>query len=117
MRRTWLALLAMGLTLAPVTARAQEAEGEQQHEDAGDRDKDGKSGKGPKAHRGPAADPHVHKQAPDATPAGLPAAEHETNCSDRIDEDGDSVTDCADSDCLDSPACKKTGVHEKTDAL
>src|SRR5262249_39853053 len=29
------------------------------------------------------------------------------NCSDGIDNDGDGLVDCADSDCKDNPVCKK----------
>ncbi len=41
----------------------------------------------------------------------------ETNCSDRIDEDGDTVTDCADSDCYDDAACKTAGGLENNNVL
>ena len=41
----------------------------------------------------------------------------ETNCSDRIDEDGDTVTDCADADCYDNEVCKTAGGLENTDTL
>ncbi|HEY3445975.1 MAG TPA: hypothetical protein VGK67_06390 [Myxococcales bacterium] len=30
---------------------------------------------------------------------------HEANCSDRLDEDGDGLTDCADSDCASASVC------------
>ena len=119
MRHTWLALWAIGLSVAAHgAAYAQEAEGEQHHDEAGDSERDAKRGKGPAAPKGEAhADPRVRKAPAEAVAANNPSDATETNCSDRIDEDGDSVTDCADSDCIDSPACKTTGVHEQTDAL
>lgn len=43
--------------------------------------------------------------------------EKETNCSDRIDEDGDTVTDCADADCYDDPVCKTAGGLENNNVL
>ena len=109
----------MGLSVAAHgAAYAQEAEGEQHHDEAGDSERDAKRGKGPAAPKGEAhADPRVRKAPAEAVAANNPSDATETNCSDRIDEDGDSVTDCADSDCIDSPACKTTGVHEQTDAL
>jgi hypothetical protein len=53
----------------------------------------------------------------EALPAPYPLTPTETNCTDRIDNDGDSVIDCADADCYDDPACQPTGVREMTDAL
>ena len=43
-----------------------------------------------------------------ASDCGTPPAT-ETNCSDGIDEDCDTATDCDDSDCLDDPACPYCG--------
>lgn len=41
----------------------------------------------------------------------------EANCTDGIDNDGDTVTDCGDADCYkDSPACKPDGGPEGSDA-
>jgi hypothetical protein len=40
----------------------------------------------------------------------------ETICNDRIDNDGDTVTDCADADCFKTDACKAGGSHEQGDA-
>lgn len=40
----------------------------------------------------------------------------ESNCSDRVDEDGDTVTDCADADCFAAPECKPDGGMEGTEA-
>lgn len=108
--------MAASLVLAVTPARAQEAEGEQGQEPSGEGDGDDKAGAKRKP-KGEVVDPTMRKPAPDAKPANNPSAARETNCSDRIDEDGDSVVDCADSDCLDSQACTKTGVHEQTDAL
>ncbi len=42
---------------------------------------------------------------------------HESNCSDRIDEDKDSLTDCADSDCYEDAACKSAGGLENNNVL
>jgi len=39
----------------------------------------------------------------------------ETDCTDRIDNDGDSMLDCADADCYESEACKSAGGLENTD--
>ncbi|MEQ8280240.1 MAG: hypothetical protein RKU31_41605 [Deltaproteobacteria bacterium] len=52
-----------------------------------------------------------------ATPSVAWAADKETNCSDRIDEDQDTVTDCADADCYDDPVCKTAGGLENSDVL
>ncbi len=41
----------------------------------------------------------------------------ETNCTDRIDNDGDTVVDCADADCFSDPACKPAGIPESTTSL
>jgi len=38
----------------------------------------------------------------------------ETNCTDRIDNDGDTVVDCGDHDCHDHPACQPDGLPEST---
>lgn len=45
------------------------------------------------------------------------AAETETNCEDRKDNDGDSLVDCLDSDCYSLPICKSSGGLENTDFL
>ena len=57
---------------------------------------------------------------PEATPENVESAEpapmgREQNCSDGIDDDGDSVTDCADADCFDSENCQKGG-YENSNA-
>ncbi|MEM1413976.1 MAG: hypothetical protein AAGH15_03710 [Myxococcota bacterium] len=39
----------------------------------------------------------------------------ETECTGRIDEDGDGLTDCADSDCYDVPECRAGGAPENND--
>ena len=39
----------------------------------------------------------------------------ETQCSDGIDNDSDTVYDCGDKDCKDDPACKPDGNPENTD--
>ena len=52
---------------------------------------------------------------PPAAPAARP--EKETNCKDRIDEDGDTVVDCADSDCYNAPECRPSGLAEKSNSL
>ncbi|MEL6186091.1 MAG: hypothetical protein AAFU79_15810 [Myxococcota bacterium] len=50
--------------------------------------------------------------APSPGPTG-----REANCEDRIDDDGDSLTDCLDSDCYDLPVCRTVGGLENTDLL
>ncbi len=39
----------------------------------------------------------------------------ETECTGRIDDDGDGLTDCADSDCYDVPECQAGGSPEAND--
>jgi hypothetical protein len=39
----------------------------------------------------------------------------ETNCTDRKDNDGDSMVDCADADCFSRPECKEGGGQENTE--
>src|SRR5574339_391526 len=41
----------------------------------------------------------------------------ETDCKNKIDDDGDSVLDCADSDCWQDAACKSAGGLENNNAL
>lgn len=41
----------------------------------------------------------------------------ETDCSNRIDDDGDGLIDCADADCFGDPACKTAGGLENSDLL
>jgi hypothetical protein len=41
----------------------------------------------------------------------------ETNCTDRVDNDGDSVMDCADADCYENDACKSGGGLENSNQL
>lgn len=41
----------------------------------------------------------------------------ETQCNDRMDDDGDSLIDCLDSDCYHLPICKSAGGLENTDVL
>ena len=41
----------------------------------------------------------------------------ESSCTDRVDNDGDTMIDCADADCYDSPECKTTGGLENTDTF
>lgn len=43
------------------------------------------------------------------------AAERETQCTDGIDNDNDSVVDCGDADCASDPACKPSGSREDDD--
>ena len=44
----------------------------------------------------------------------LPAA-REATCDDRQDDDGDSLADCADSDCFDAPNCQAGQSDERDD--
>ena len=48
--------------------------------------------------------------------ASAQEAKNESNCSDRLDDDGDGMTDCADADCHDDPACKVGQGPENDDA-
>lgn len=48
-------------------------------------------------------------------PAAAAQPERETICDDGIDNDGDGLTDCADSDCADHPACQPDGEPENTE--
>lgn len=50
---------------------------------------------------------------PSSTFAAPPSAT-ETECSDRIDNDGDTVVDCGDHDCHEHPACQPDGQPEST---
>lgn len=43
-------------------------------------------------------------------------AHQEVECADGIDNDGDTVYDCADADCKDAPNCQKDGSPENSDA-
>lgn len=45
-----------------------------------------------------------------------PAPTRETNCGDHLDDDRDGLTDCADADCFDAPACEAGGSEENTEA-
>lgn len=56
--------------------------------------------------------------APEAAPpaAAAAVAATEQSCSDGLDDDGDTVFDCADSDCKADAACKPDGSAENTDA-
>lgn len=68
----------------------------------------------------PSGDPSATPPAPSAPTETTPApavADKETSCNDRIDNDGDSVVDCADADCYDDPVCRSTGTAEATNAL
>ncbi len=112
-RRIGLWLFALGLVLAAAPARAQDSEeqGQPQGEEEEDKDKD-KDQKEP-----PPPKPDAPKKGGEPAPANKPAPATEQNCTDRIDNDGDSVTDCADADCSEKPECRTTGVREQTDAL
>lgn len=52
-------------------------------------------------------------QTPATPPAATPAA-RETRCTGRVDEDGDGLVDCADSDCFRDPVCQAGGAGENT---
>jgi hypothetical protein len=52
-------------------------------------------------------------QTPATPPAATPAA-RETSCAGRVDEDGDGLVDCADSDCFRDPVCQAGGAGENT---
>ncbi len=63
------------------------------------------------------AEPGPPAPAPAPAPTAAPLESKETNCTDRIDNDGDSVIDCADADCYDLPVCQPTGQREVTNLL
>ena len=48
--------------------------------------------------------------------AAFAADGRETNCTDKQDDDGDTVYDCGDNDCKEDPACKPDGSDEVGDA-
>ncbi len=50
------------------------------------------------------------------TPAFADEPKKETDCSNHIDDDGDTMVDCADADCREDPACKAGQGPENTDA-
>ena len=50
-------------------------------------------------------------------PSDATRPDKETNCKDRIDNDGDTVVDCADSDCYSAPECKPNGLPEKSNGM
>ncbi len=112
-RRTWLALLSVCFLLLAPIARAQEPSEEQGQNTGEEEDKDKDADKD--KDKAPPRPVDPGKPSKDAPPAPVPATEQ--NCSDRIDNDGDSVVDCADGDCSDKPECKNTGVREQTDLL
>ncbi|MBX3273505.1 MAG: hypothetical protein KF729_24795 [Sandaracinaceae bacterium] len=61
----------------------------------------------------PSIDPPVPGQP--ASPPMQPAPPaRETICDDRIDNDGDGLTDCADADCFGHPHCEAGGREERT---
>jgi hypothetical protein len=79
----------------------------------------------PKADAPSADAPKADAAKADAPKAEAPKAEaksveklpaHEENCGDGIDNDGDGLIDCADSDCKDAPECKakRDGKPENT---
>jgi len=53
-------------------------------------------------------------QAPAVEPVQQTRPEHETNCADRGDDDGDSMVDCADADCFQNAACESGQGGENT---
>lgn len=59
---------------------------------------------------------NASSSAPSPVEMGSEAPQHETNCSDRIDEDRDTVTDCADSDCYDVAPCNQQDQSENSRA-
>lgn len=51
-----------------------------------------------------------------STPAAYgQAVTTETDCQNRVDDDGDGLTDCADADCYNTELCKSSGGLENTD--
>ena len=60
--------------------------------------------------------PQADMQAPTevAPPVEATRPEHETNCTDRRDDDGDTMVDCADADCFHNAACESGQGLENT---
>jgi len=83
----------------------------------GDEAASGDLGKAPQPSEPTPTDPTVPPQEQEAVPGELQATPKETNCTDRIDNDQDSVVDCADADCYDLPVCQPSGQKEMTDRL
>ncbi|MCS6914881.1 MAG: hypothetical protein RMK29_09865 [Myxococcales bacterium] len=52
-----------------------------------------------------------------ARPVAAAEPARETECNDGIDNDGDTVYDCGDADCADSPHCRPDGRPESTNSL
>jgi len=52
-------------------------------------------------------------QAPREAPSEAP---HEVQCADGVDNDSDTVPDCADADCAAAPNCQKDGAPESSNA-
>lgn len=63
-----------------------------------------------------AAPPAADKPAAEAPAAAVAPAKKEDNCTDRKDDDGDGMVDCADSDCKDDGKCKIGSGPENTNA-
>jgi hypothetical protein len=64
----------------------------------------------------PAAASSAASSASATSSATSTGATTETVCDDGIDDDGDTVVDCADHDCAASPACRPDGQIESTEA-
>ncbi|MCA9583082.1 MAG: hypothetical protein KC416_14885 [Myxococcales bacterium] len=51
---------------------------------------------------------------PESGEGGYSSGGAESNCTDRLDEDGDGLVDCADSDCYEDAACEAGGTSERS---
>jgi hypothetical protein len=60
--------------------------------------------------------PPAFADAGNAGKSSPPAGRVETSCTNGVDDDDDTVTDCGDGDCFAAPACKAGGADENTDA-
>ena len=108
-------LLANAAFAQPVDDVAEEVP-----EEAGDPEDEatpGDMGEAPTPSEPAPDDPTVPPQAVEPLPGQIQATDKETNCTDRIDNDADSVVDCADADCYDLPVCRPSGQTEMTDRL
>jgi hypothetical protein len=117
--RIWTIWIALCAFLWSPLASAQDAE-ENQPPPEGDVEADTKDGKKPDADKGDRTDKGekaAKRKAKDAPPANVPLSDKEQNCGDRIDNDGDSVIDCADADCEHAAECKQGGQREQTNQL
>jgi hypothetical protein len=113
-------LAALLLSSAPVAAQpvddgSEEVTGET--DDPNSEEVSGDLGDAPPPSNPAPKDPTIPTQGGTPEKGQIQLTDKETNCTDRIDNDGDSVIDCGDADCYDLPVCQPSGVKEQTDQL